>query len=132
MAVTLSRSLLDRIAALAAADPAREICGLLLGSGGKVEAILPAANVAADPARHFEVDPTVLIAAHRAGRACGPAVVGHFHSHPSGSAIPSADDAAAAAADGALWLIIGGGEARLWRAVGEGLHDMFVAVHMAA
>ena len=33
--------------------------------------------------------------------------------------------------DRALWLIVGGGDMRLWRAVGEGLHDMFQPVVIA-
>src|SRR3546814_6701011 len=50
----------------------------------------------------------------------GPAIAGCYHSHPCGPAEPSARDAAAAAPDGALWLIVGeiedGRAARLWRA----------------
>ncbi|MFC3441634.1 M67 family metallopeptidase [Sphingobium rhizovicinum] len=115
MTVAISRGLLEQIVALAADSPL-EICGLLLGRGGVIEAIAPAANVAPDPARHFELDPTVLIRAHRAARSGGPAVLGHYHSHPSGVAIPSATDAACAAPDGSLWMIIGGGEVTLWRA----------------
>lgn len=101
--------------ALAAASR-DEICGLLLGREDAIEAILPAANVAPDPARHFELDPAVLIAAHRAARRGGPAVIGHYHSHPSGVAAPSETDRACAAPDGSFWLIVGGREATLWRA----------------
>ena len=115
MSVTISSLLRDRIVARAAADD-REICGLLLGQAGRIEAIAPAANVAADPARHFELDPAVLIAAHRAARSGGPKVIGHYHSHPSGVAIPSATDAACAMPDGTLWLIVAGEAVRLWRA----------------
>ena len=113
MSVIISRILLDQIQAIAAADRA-EVCGLLLGATGRIEAIAPAANVAPDPARHFELDPVALIAAHRAARAGGPQVIGHYHSHPSGVARPSVTDAAFASPDGSLWLIVGGGEARLW------------------
>lgn len=100
---------------LAAADP-YEVCGLLLGREGMILDIRTAANVAFDPSRHFELDPAELIAAHRAARAGGPAILGHYHSHPSGRAEPSATDAAQAAPDGSLWLIVGSGTARLWRA----------------
>ncbi|QUT04207.1 M67 family metallopeptidase [Sphingobium phenoxybenzoativorans] len=124
MIVRISRSLLDRIVALAGAEDA-EICGLLLGKGAECTGIVPAANVAQDPAVHFEIDPAVLIAAHRAARGGGSAVIGHYHSHPSGAAEPSATDAAAARPDGALWLIVAGGGCRLWRAGEEGLHGRF-------
>lgn len=91
-----------------------EVCGLLLGQPGCITEIRPAANVAPDPERHFELDPATLLAAHKAARAGGPPILGHYHSHPSGYPEPSAVDAASAAADGSLWLIIGRGEARLW------------------
>lgn len=121
MDVKISRTLLDEIL-VAAAGQGQEICGLLLGGEGRIVAILPAANVAADPARHFELDPAVLLGAHRAARAGGPRIVGHYHSHPSGHPVPSATDAACAVPDGSLWLIVGAGVARLWRAMpGEGL-----------
>lgn len=113
---------------LAAVD-SHEVCGLLLGGEGRITDIRPAANVAPDPARHFELDPTTLIAAHRAARSGGPAIIGHYHSHPSGHAEPSATDAAAAAPDGSLWLIVGNGAARLWIAgPGEGGKVRFAPV----
>jgi desampylase len=115
MKVRISRMLLEQIMTAAAAD-GHEICGLLLGGKGRIDAILPAANVAPDPRRHFEIDPATLIAAHRAARAGGPAVFGHYHSHPGSQARPSATDTAQAAPDGALWLIVAGDRATLWRA----------------
>ncbi|MBB6192492.1 proteasome lid subunit RPN8/RPN11 [Sphingobium wenxiniae] len=120
MRVSISRELLEQIAHLADCATV-EVCGLLLGEEGRIEAIRPAANIAADPSRHFELDPAVLIAAHRAARTGGPRIVGHYHSHPSGVAVPSAIDAASAAPDGSLWLILADGAARLWIAgPGEG------------
>ena len=113
MRIMISRGLLEQIMSEAAADE-REVCGLLLGTQERIEAVQPAANVAADPARHFELDPVVLIAAHRAARAGGARILGHYHSHPSGLAIPSTTDAACAIPDDSLWLIMGGGVARLW------------------
>ncbi|BBF70378.1 M67 family metallopeptidase [Sphingomonas bisphenolicum] len=130
MRVEISSILLEQIVALAAAE-AHEVCGLLLGSDDRIAAIVPAANVAADPARHFELDPAALIAAHRAARAGGPKVIGHYHSHPSGVAAPSATDAACAAPDGNLWLIVGVGEATLWRAgPGTAVNVHFTKMHL--
>lgn len=130
MIVGISRSLLEQIVALAA-DDRHEVCGLLLGAPDRIEAIIPAANVAANPARHFELDPAALIAAHRAARSGGPAIIGHYHSHPSGVAAPSATDAACATPDGSLWLIIAGGEATLWRAgPGTAVNVHFTKMHL--
>jgi proteasome lid subunit RPN8/RPN11 len=118
--VTIASDLVARILHEAAASPHAEVCGLLLGSPGAISAALSCRNVAADPARRFELDPATLFAAHRAARGGGPAIVGHYHSHPSGTAAPSPRDAAAAVADGSLWLIAAGGVVRGWRAVAAG------------
>jgi len=117
----ISSDLLRALAAAAAASPDAEICGLLLGTADAIEAHRPCRNVAPDLARAFEIDPAALLAAHRVARAGGPAVIGHYHSHPGGRATPSPTDAAAAAGDGALWLILGAdGAIGAWRAVAGG------------
>jgi len=104
-----------------------EICGILRGIGPEVVRADPAANVAPDPARHFEIDPGALLAAWRdARRPDAPGIAGWYHSHPSGDPDPSPTDAARADPDGRLWLIMGGGVARVWRAVPAGLrHGRF-------
>ena len=99
------------------ASPDAEICGLLSGAADRIDAAEACANIAANPARTFEIDPAALFAAHRLARGGGAAVVGHYHSHPSGEPVPSPRDAAQAMGDEALWLILGGGKARLWRSV---------------
>ena len=125
MRVTISSSLLDRIFAEAAASPEREICGLLLGREGAIKQAVPADNVAADPARRFEVDPAALFAQARRERQGGAAMLGPYHSHPEGDAMPSACDAAAAE-PGRLWLIVAGRRATAWRAVpGGAVHGAF-------
>ena len=93
-------------------------------------------NVHAEPSRHFEIDPAALLRAHREARAGGAAVIGHYHSHPSGDPTPSRTDAASAAPDGAIWLIVGRGlgvdGARAWVAVeGGALHGRFDPVRIA-
>ena len=120
---TIASEALARILAAAAASPGLEVCGLLLGRAGAgkgVEVAHPCRNVAADPARRFEIDPAALIAAHREERRGGPAILGCYHSHPAGLAEPSPCDAAAAAPNGWLWLIVAGKEVRCWRAVESG------------
>jgi len=92
----------------------REACGLLLGHGAHIAQARECANLAANPERHFEIDPAALIAAHRAARAGGPQVLGYFHSHPNGLARPSATDQAAAARDGRIWAIVADDAVTCW------------------
>ncbi|MCW1382961.1 M67 family metallopeptidase [Novosphingobium sp. KCTC 2891] len=115
-----------RAAMLAAAKAAhpQEACGLLLGRGNHIESVHQAANVAPDPARHFEIDPAVLIAAHRAARAGGQQVLGYFHSHPNGLARPSATDAASAAGDGRIWAIVAMGDVTFWQDAPSGFEPL--------
>lgn len=118
--LAITSDLVGQILRDAAASPGAEVCGLLFGSADAVTAIRPCRNVAGDPSRWFEIDPAALLAAHRAARSGGPAIVGHYHSHPTGDPRPSPRDAASAAPDGAMWLIAGGGALRGWRAVADG------------
>ena len=130
MTARISTALLRRMIADAAAAP-DEICGLLFGAADAIAAAQPCRNVAADPATRFEIDPAALLAAHRAARNGGPAPIGCYHSHPTGDPTPSPRDAADAAPDGSLWLIVAGGKARLFRALPHGaLHDRFDAVEL--
>lgn len=91
-----------------------ECCGLLLGQSGVVARVVLAANVADDPARHFEIDPGMLITAEKHARNGRPSILGYFHSHPNGLQRPSVQDAASAAEDGRVWLIIAGGAISAW------------------
>ena len=109
-----------------------ECCGLLLGRGGRIDRAVHAANIAADPLRHFEIDPAALIAAHRAARAGGPELIGYYHSHPQGHPLPSATDCAHASGDGRVWAIVAGGKVGFWRdgikAAGGGFERLFYRV----
>ncbi|MBK5264824.1 MAG: M67 family metallopeptidase [Alphaproteobacteria bacterium] len=128
MDVRISRDLLDRILADAAHGQGEERCGLLLGEADHIRDVRFAANVALDPTRHFELDPAILLATHKSARAGGARILGHYHSHPSGTVVPSAIDAQCAAPDGSLWLIVAGAQAALWRATGTGeVYERFQA-----
>ena len=82
-----------------------ECCGLLLGSLDEVTQAVESPNVAASPLTRFEVSPELLLATHRGAREGGPALVGCYHSHPSGDLTPSPRDAAMATAEMPLWII---------------------------
>ena len=131
MTLEIATGIAQAIRDAAAASPDREVCGLLLGEPGRVTALMPAANVAADPATTFEIDPSALLTAHRAARGGGPVVLGHYHSHPRGPVRPSSADAAASHADGALWIIANAETIGCWRAVADGpVAGRFVPVRL--
>jgi desampylase len=111
--IVIARGLLDEIRRRAEADYPEECCGLLLGhEQGKdrvvVSDAVASANLAAERQRHFEVDPALYLRLCRAAAAdsSGVQLVGLYHSHPEGEAVPSASDAAQAWQEGWIWLIV--------------------------
>ena len=123
----ISSALIAALLAEAVAAPDREICGLLFGKLDHILGAEPARNVADDTTTRFEVDPAALLRAYKAARGGGPCLIGHYHSHPSGSAEPSACDLAAAE-PGKLWLILANGAARLWLAGINGFEERSLRV----
>lgn len=124
MALQVSSEVLERMLAEAGQAHPRECCGMLLGEGGTIEAAHAAANVHAEPERHFEIDPQALIDAHRAARQGGRQVIGYYHSHPNGLGEPSATDLELAAGDGAVWAIIAAGGVRFFRSGAGGFAEL--------
>jgi desampylase len=119
----ISRFLLDRLTAEAAARPGVETCGLLLGAGDDIVDAVPLPNVAKEPRTSFLIDPDAQLLASREARVKGQRVLGCYHSHPSGLLTPSAADAAQATQSGFLWLIVSMKDARLWISRGDGRFD---------
>lgn len=115
MEIALTRASLERILAEAERTFPAEACGLLLGCQGRIGEVVPARNVHPTPQTHFEIDLQALIHAHRAARQGGPEVLGYYHSHPTGSAEPSATDRTQASGDGRVWAIVGEGGVTFWR-----------------
>lgn len=124
MAVEVASAVVEAVIAHAREADPLECCGLLFATGERVTACQPTANVHPTPQTRFEIDPQVLINAHRAMRAGGPRVIGYYHSHPDGLPEPSATDRALAAPDGMLWAIVAQGEVRLWRAGPDGFSPL--------
>lgn len=115
----LKREDLKRVADQAEAAYPREACGLLAGferADGDFEVTRVAAseNVAV-PAQHdrFEIEPELRLRLMRELRDAAPAampgaaqrIIGHYHSHPDGSARPSATDLEMAWEPDLVWLI---------------------------
>ncbi len=98
------------MARLAEAATPHEACGLLVVALDRgryvIRRLLPSDNVTAlNPTAHFEVDPALILSTQRALRSEAGAVMGVWHSHPSGAAIPSETDRARATDHRQLWLI---------------------------
>jgi len=106
----LPANLRRQLASEARAAFPRECCGLIEGvrSAGTTEAVRlhPARNLA-QRADRFEIDPMEQFRLLRALRDCESEIVGCYHSHPNGSAVPSATDRERASEEGFIWLIAG-------------------------
>jgi proteasome lid subunit RPN8/RPN11 len=87
-----------------------ECCGLLGGvrdgEGVGVTALHPSANLSSTPNTAFEIDPALHFRLLRGLRGTGREVVGCYHSHPTGKALPSPRDRANGCEDGFVWVII--------------------------
>jgi proteasome lid subunit RPN8/RPN11 len=125
--------LFERARAGAAGDPPVEVCGVLDGERGdpdRVRRAHPVENVAADPRTRYELDPEATLATLAAVEDRGFDVVGFYHSHPEGSAAPSAVDREAAAWPDRVHVIVGlggdGPELRAWRDTGEAFAELRV------
>lgn len=119
MKIKVTSQALDAIQVAALEAAPREACGLLTGrlEAGEVWVMsaLATRNIHPTPETHFEVEPQALINAFREEREGGPALLGYFHSHPVGEAVPSATDQAISPGDGRVWAIVAAGEVRFWR-----------------
>ena len=101
---------LRRVTAEAEAAYPEEACGLLVGRvDGEVAVVAEvhrSRNVAACPRRAFEIDPVLLLALHKRLRDADEAMIGVYHSHPDGAAVPSATDLDRAWEPNLIWLIV--------------------------
>ncbi len=95
-----------------------ECCGLLIGTGTRIESAYPARNLQQSSSRYL-IDPADHFAAIRASRRNGRAVVGAYHSHPATAAVPSPTDEREANDPEFLYLIVSlvGAETRGFRLV---------------
>jgi proteasome lid subunit RPN8/RPN11/GNAT superfamily N-acetyltransferase len=119
----MSEALRDRIRRAAVEAHPLECCGLLVGMGEAVITVLdviPTPNVADHPERAFAVDPQRQFEALRATREDGARIVGHYHSHPNGVAMPSVHDLDMAHDPNAVWVIVTASDLRGFRCPGDG------------
>jgi proteasome lid subunit RPN8/RPN11 len=79
----------------AVAGSTEEICGVLIGrrtAQSIVHAVVPGRNLHPKPQQHFLLDAQTLLQADAQARAAGDEILGFYHSHPNGSALPSPHD----------------------------------------
>jgi proteasome lid subunit RPN8/RPN11 len=86
------RDVIQQMLALVQSAPSQECCGLLAGRDGVITHVFPAENVAADPAKSYEIAPQEVFRLMREFRAAGLEFLGIYHSHPKGENVPSARD----------------------------------------
>jgi proteasome lid subunit RPN8/RPN11 len=88
-----------------------EVCGVLLGEGSKVAAIVPVVNRETESPRvRYQIAPEDLIRIQREGRDRGEEILGYYHSHPDHPAQPSETDrriAAQGLSDGVIHVVVG-------------------------
>lgn len=129
----MSRPLATRLLFEAQKQPDIEVCGFLSAREASPHEIYPVANIAAEPARRFEMDPTGQIRAIRAMRERGENMLAIYHSHPSAPPEPSVEDIDGLGYPEALYLIIslnikGVLEMRAWQRDGERMREVPLTV----
>lgn len=106
----IAPSLLDEIRAAARRAHPEECCGLIEGDaeegGWRASAVHEARNVAVDRERNFLIDPELHLHLLRTLRGTERAIIGCFHSHPSGFPGPSETDRLGAVDDDYVWVVV--------------------------
>ncbi|MGC2418258.1 MAG: M67 family metallopeptidase [Candidatus Acidiferrales bacterium] len=97
---------MSQLTADARANALNECCGLLVGRDGVITHVFPAANVAADPAKGYEIDPRETVRLMREFREQQLEFLGIYHSHPNGKNEPSARDIELAYYSEAIYFIV--------------------------
>ncbi len=105
MALKITKTVLDGLAAHARDAAPLECCGLLAGSGEVIDEFVRTRNIRASEVA-YEIDPRDHITARKSLRGRRRSVLGAYHSHPRGPAVPSATDTAEAHYDGEFLYVI--------------------------
>ncbi len=74
------------------ASTAEEVCGILVGRRHpqiEIKRVVPGRNVHTTPTRHFLLDAASLLHADALAARSEAEILGFYHSHPNGMALPS-------------------------------------------
>jgi proteasome lid subunit RPN8/RPN11 len=93
--VKIPKPVIADMLAHAREESPNECCGLLVGQRRAVDRAVRARNLEAGPTRYL-IDPQDHLLAMKEARAEGRHVIGAYHSHPAGAAVPSPSDIAEA------------------------------------
>lgn len=104
--IAVQKEVVSQLTADARANALNECCGLLAGRDGVITHVFPAANVAADPAKGYEIDPRETVRLMREFREQQLEFLGIYHSHPNGKNEPSARDIELAYYSEAIYFIV--------------------------
>jgi len=102
----LSSRLVEAVIGHARRESAAECCGLLAGRDDVITHVFPAVNVAADPAKGYEIAPRQIVDMMREFRERKLEFLGIYHSHPNGKNEPSARDIELAYYSEAIYFIV--------------------------
>jgi proteasome lid subunit RPN8/RPN11 len=91
-ALQIRRAVWDELCEHAKTDARLECCGLLAGRDSVITHVSAAENVAADPAKGYEIAPKEVVGLMREFRAAGLEFLGIYHSHPKTDNAPSPRD----------------------------------------
>lgn len=107
LAVRTRRKIYGQLLEHARRQSNRECCGILAGQDGAITQAFPAKNVAADPARNYEISPKEIVRLMGEFRERRLEFLGTYHSHPSWLETnePSAKDIALAFSE-AIYFIV--------------------------
>jgi proteasome lid subunit RPN8/RPN11 len=108
LAIQSRRKIYGQLLAHARRQPHRECCGILAGRDGVITQAFAAKNVAADPARNYEIAPQEIVQLTRELRSRRLEFLGIYHSHPNWMEAnePSATDIALAYFPDAAYFIV--------------------------
>lgn len=89
--VLIAKSILQKMIAHALQEAPNECCGVIGGTGNRLETWYPMRNDQSSPTRYFG-NPPDLFSAVKSMRNQGEEMTGIYHSHPTSPAYPSTTD----------------------------------------
>ena len=92
--IVIARATAKKLIHIAQEKLPEEACGFIIGNGNRLTTILPINNIATNPEREFQMEPSEQAAALYHIHTHGYELVTMYHSHPNSPARPSPTDIA--------------------------------------